>query len=168
MSNKLRLRCEAVVTSGFTLVELLVVISIIGVLASLAIISFTGTQKQARDTQRKSDIHQYQNSLEVFANRNNGLYASRVSSSGESASSVLCADLELTGCPEDPRNADDPTFVYQYQSDGSGAGELDATQYVLWARLENKSNFWVVCSNGQTGETPQSGWTNPSGGTCPI
>ena len=61
---------------GFTLIEILVVISIIGVLASLALVSFAGTQKQARDTQRKNDLKQYQTSLENFANNNSSLYPS--------------------------------------------------------------------------------------------
>ncbi|PIS07833.1 hypothetical protein COT78_01180 [Candidatus Berkelbacteria bacterium CG10_big_fil_rev_8_21_14_0_10_43_13] len=41
---------------GFTLVELLIVIVIIGVLASIGIVSYKGTQAVARDSQRKSDL----------------------------------------------------------------------------------------------------------------
>lgn len=67
------------IISGFTLLELLVVISIIGILAGLVLASFTGVQKGARDTNRSSDIKQYQTSLEQFANENSGLYPSRQS-----------------------------------------------------------------------------------------
>ncbi len=41
---------------GFTLVELLVVIAIIGILATIGIVSYNGTQRIARDNQRKSDL----------------------------------------------------------------------------------------------------------------
>jgi len=42
-------------SKAFTLIEMLVVISLIGILAALALASYAGTQKQARDTNRKSD-----------------------------------------------------------------------------------------------------------------
>lgn len=153
---------------GFTLIELLVVISLIGILAALALVSYTGTQKQARDTRRKSDLKQYQNALEIFANKNNGLYSSRTSSSGVRASTTLCSDLSISTCPEDPRNAEDSTFTYRYQSDGNCCGAVDATKYVLWGKLENKADYWVICSDGRVGAKAQSGWSNPGSGSCPL
>lgn len=152
---------------GFTLIELLVVISLIGILAALALVSYTGSQKQARDTQRKSDLKQYQNALEIFANKNNGLYPSRTASAGVAASTTLCTDLSISTCPEDSRNAEDSTFTYRYQSDGSGSGTVDATKYVLWGKLENTSNYWVICTDGRVGAKSQSGFS-VSGGVCPL
>lgn len=131
---------------GFTLIELLVVISIIGILAAMVTASFTSSQKQARDTQRKSDLAQYRSSLESFANLNNGLYPSRNASGGVSANIDLCSDLGLSTCPPDPK--DGTVYYYVYQSNGTGPGNADASDYVLWAKLENVSGYWVVCSNG--------------------
>lgn len=51
---------------GFTLVELLVVMSIIGVLATLISSGFRSAQVRGRDAQRKSDLKELSNSLELF------------------------------------------------------------------------------------------------------
>lgn len=152
---------------GFTLIELLVSVSIIGILAAVGLVSFSGGQKQARDSARKSDLKQYQNSLELFANQNNGLFPSRNDANGATASTTLCADLNLTKCSEDSRFDDDPTFVYKYQSNGSGLGTLDATTYVLWSQLESVSTttYWVLCSTGLVGEATSG---IPPSGTCPL
>ena len=146
---------------GFTLIELLVVISLIGILAALALVSYTGTQKQARNAQRKSDLKQYQNSLELFANKNNGLYPSY-----DTNPTSLCSVLGLgSNCPDDPR-ASEPGQFYRYQSDGSGTGNPEATEYVLWAELENTDEYWVLCSNGRVGATTE-GIPPSISGTCP-
>lgn len=51
---------------GFTLIELLVVISIIGVLSGMAAFNFQQARERARDVQRKSDLKQLQNALELY------------------------------------------------------------------------------------------------------
>jgi prepilin-type N-terminal cleavage/methylation domain-containing protein len=157
--------------SAFTLIELLVVISIIGILAGLAVVSFTSSQKQARDTARKSDLSQYRNLLETFANKNNGLYPlySTTTTAAGNPCTALNTNLGGSGsCPEDPKfesGADYPQ--YSYQSDGSGStGLAAATEYVLWAKLENETNMlWVVCSTGQSGKAAST--TTITGGNCP-
>lgn len=151
------------ITKGFTLIELLVVISLIGMLAALALVSYTGTQKQARDTQRKSDIRQYQNSLEIFANKGSGLYPSynRIDAKD------LCDDLGLgENCSDDPR-VDEDQLSYQFSTDGPGDGSAEATKYVLWAELENIDKYFVVCSNGKARADDLSGGS-PTGGACPL
>lgn len=49
---------------GFTLVELLVVISIIAVLSVVGLTVFSGTQKSARDSKRRADIDAISKALE--------------------------------------------------------------------------------------------------------
>lgn len=51
---------------GFTIVELLVVISIIGLLASIAAVLLTNARKQARDNRRIEDLKQIQTALELY------------------------------------------------------------------------------------------------------
>lgn len=152
---------------GFTLIELLVVIALIGLLSAIALVSFTGVQKQARDTQRKSDLRQYSLALENYANKNNGLYPRR--NVTVSATSVLCTDLSMTNCPVDPRETKDASFGYKYQTDGTASdGTAGATKYVLWGKIENISatTYWVVCSIGKSGQVTSG--VPPTGGACPI
>lgn len=51
---------------GFTLVELLVVISIIGLLSTLAVVSLSSARQKARDAKRASDVKQIQTALELY------------------------------------------------------------------------------------------------------
>ena len=148
-------------TRGFTLIELLVVISIIGILAALVTVSFTSSQRQARDTKRQSDLRFYQNALEVDANKYSGFYITQPAR--VAASTTLCSALALTNCPEDPKNSTIPaTYVYNYLSDGVVAGGHTSITYVLWAKLENSSAYWVICSSG----TVFSSATQPNVASC--
>ena len=51
---------------GFTLLELLVSISIIGVLVSLGVASYSTAQKKARDSKRQGDLRTIQNAMEQY------------------------------------------------------------------------------------------------------
>ncbi len=50
---------------GFTLIELLTVVAIIAILSVIAITIFSGTQKNARDGGRRSEVKSLVNALEV-------------------------------------------------------------------------------------------------------
>lgn len=54
------------VRSGFTIVELLIVIVVIGILAAITIVAFTGVQSRARDAQRVVAMNSVQKKLEEF------------------------------------------------------------------------------------------------------
>jgi prepilin-type N-terminal cleavage/methylation domain-containing protein len=58
---------------AFTLVELLVVISIIGLLSTIAAVSLSSSRSAARDTKRKADIRQISQAVELYYNSNGNL-----------------------------------------------------------------------------------------------
>lgn len=77
--------------SGFTLVELLVTISIIGVLASITVVSVGNVRQIARDSKRLADIRQVQTALEFYFNATNGYpLAANGITLGDATHTVLC------------------------------------------------------------------------------
>jgi len=51
---------------GFTLIEMLVVVAIIGLLSSVVLVGIGPARSRARDTRRIADIRQVQNGLEAY------------------------------------------------------------------------------------------------------
>lgn len=141
---------------GFTMIELLITMAVLGVLASIVLITFTGQQKSARDTQRRSDLQQYRIALENYANANNSVYPT----GADTAVNNFCASGAalsnfMSGCPSGS------PYSYQYTSDGSG------TKYVMWVELERSGNNWVACSGGKSGERTKTDFS-AANGVCPI
>ncbi len=89
---------------GFTLFELLVSISIIGILIALGTVSFTTAQQSGRDSRRRSDVTGMRNALEQYYAR-------------YTAYPTDCTDEELVevlpnGVPSDPKTGDE-NFGYE-------------------------------------------------------
>ncbi len=55
---------------GFTIVELLIVIVVIGILALLVITTYSGIQAKARNSKRASDVKSLQTQIEAFFSQN--------------------------------------------------------------------------------------------------
>ena len=117
--------------SGFTLLELLIVIVIIGILALLIIPNITSAPKKARDTKRKTDITTLRKGLEEYF-VNNNVYPS---SSGTVGTGGVLAELTVGTAPivktlpTDPKNASPYVYVYTPANSNS--------TYTLNACLEN-------------------------------
>ena len=163
------------INKGFTLIELLIVISIIAILAAIAIFGIGNIFERARNTQRTSDVRQYQNALETFANSHEGLYPARTSNVGHALVDACCEDdLGLSDCPDDPLADEIEDRHYRIETTGDSGGGCSsdpcalADEYVLWAQTEpdTDGDYWVVCSNGESGEAS----VTPAGGdgVCPL
>lgn len=113
--------------SGFTLVELLVVMVILGILATIGFGYFYSSQAKARDAQRKSDLNQLQKALEMFYN-DKGRYRTnkeKLPPAGQSWEDEK-GTIYIKTVPGDPKGG-----KYCYESDDSGS------YYKIYAKLEN-------------------------------
>ncbi len=77
---------------GFTLLEILVVVSIIGILIAIGSSAFTTAQKKGRDAKRRSDMKQYQNAFEQYYSEN-----------GNYAACAVMEDTFVGFAPVDPK-----------------------------------------------------------------
>ncbi len=59
---------------GFTLIELMIVVVIIGILAAIAIPNFIAMQDRAREGSLKANMHSIQLAIEDYAVKNTGSY----------------------------------------------------------------------------------------------
>src|SRR6185436_1463726 len=98
---------------GFTLIELMVVIAIIGLLASIISVSLVSSRAKGRDAKRVADIKMIQLALETYYN-DNSYYPTSLYSGGISPS---FSPLYLTTVPKDPS---DNTTQYKYSAYNSG------------------------------------------------
>lgn len=120
---------------GFTLVELMVTVSIIAILIAIGIASYSSVNKRSRDTKRKSDIEQIRSGLEMYRAQN-GSYPSPGSGSFVNASglSAYLVSGYMPAIPADPQGTS--PYIYQYKAtDASGSTYYG---YCLSAYLETQ------------------------------
>jgi prepilin-type N-terminal cleavage/methylation domain-containing protein len=125
-------------TRGFTLIEILIVVAIIAILASVVLVGLGPTQRQGRDARRISDLHQVQNGLELYYNHC-GWYPGSTNCDPAAADyTAMTASLKGTASIGVSQVPDDPTAAQHYQYSATPA--TTPNTYVLAAQLEDSSN----------------------------
>ena len=123
--------------NGFTLIEILVVIVLIGILAGLLIVSFQGVRKSARDGKRKADLEQIRSGLEMCRQQY------RKYPTGSGATNYL-GDGMIDCSSLIPSGITDPLASYRYYYIGSA----DGSTFTLCAFLEGGAA--TTCASGVT------------------
>lgn len=122
---------------GFTLLELLVVISIVGILVAMGAVAFTTAQKRGRDSKRRGDIQAIQKAYEQYF-ADNGLYSATCS--------TMATGYMPGGTPTDPKG--DQAYILN----------CEASRYCICAQLEDitagnagePAALSTVCDYGST------------------
>lgn len=108
-------------TLGFTMVELLVVVAIIGLLVSLILIRINSVQRKTKDTRRVVDIDTFTKALNLYNNDFSvyPIYDGYITGS-DPMSVALKNSGVLRAIPLDPVNKqiDSVIYKYNYSSDG--------------------------------------------------
>ena len=128
---------------GFTLIEMLIVIAIIGILSSVVLVGLGPVQRRGRDARRQADLREVQNALELYFSKC-GHYPGGADCDdsigspdwAEMAEALKGAGIGINQIPNDPSAGgnEESSRNYDYATDGSG------TTYVLGATLEDAGN----------------------------
>ena len=161
---------------AFTIVELIITITIMGVLMILAVVSINATQVRARDDERKTDIEAIATALESYYNVGDdsasqyNRYSSTALASSESSIRSYLRDINMqsvmapgeetislvaatnstqttTGISPQPTYSQ---YVYQpINSAGSRCTSGECRKYNLYYRLETDNTVYKYTSKNQ-------------------
>lgn len=139
---------------GFTIIELLVVVAIIGILAGVVIIALDSSKVKAHDAQRTTELKELQQALEAFYSQNAGYPQCNTpggwcgSDNGEFQTALQpLVDAELI--PEivsDPLNYEGYIYEYYTQAgtsiDTCGGTDVNQFKYVIRFATEARELTW--------------------------
>lgn len=132
---------------SFSLVEILVVVTIISLLASIAAVSYSRFVKQSRDARRKTDIEQIRAAVEMYRNFK-GAYPTpgMVFGSGSIVdSSVVPTTTYMSKVPNDPLSTSPSSHTYYYTSTAPSYQDYEVCAYMEGGETSVSIN---LCGSG--------------------
>ena len=135
---------------GFSLIELLVVISIIGVLSAVLVANFMGMRERARDAQKIQDLGAIKSALRLYYNDNQSYPAESGCMSSSNCLGFYLVPTYMTslsgiGYTYDVKNGTDG-FLLQVGLE-AGAGDEDIASQTKCNTGTNLDKLFAVCAN---------------------
>ena len=123
---------------GFTFIEMLVVVTVIGILAAVGVVSYQAANKNARDGKRRADLEQVRAALEMYkADSTTNVYPGSLSAVAPPTSTYI---NPLPSPPANSKKTDDTTMT-SYEDGYSCSNPFRI--YSLCLKLESGSDYCV-------------------------
>lgn len=125
------------ICKGFTLIELMVVVVILGILSTIGLSTFKNSQIRSRDAKRKSNLSSVQRAVEMYYN-DYGAYPS------SSADGKIVVGGESIAWGSEFKDAKDTIYMKELPSDSTGSSQYcylsSGSGYKIYAKLENTND----------------------------
>lgn len=147
---------------GFTLLELIVVITIIGLIMGVLMVNFNNTRVRARDARRKAELDQISKALRMYyadyqsyPTHGTGGNAGKIMGCGSDGDEVCnwTDGFEAGGVvyiqqfPQDPLNNSDHQYRYE---------RVNSDEFYLWVNLENAADRDIDATQSKCGVAPDT------------
>jgi prepilin-type N-terminal cleavage/methylation domain-containing protein len=166
---------------GFTLVEIMVTIAILGILTSVLVVGLAQSSRKARDIDRQGDLRELQGAVELYKQRY-GRYPAGCNGadnwSGQTGSSFACASGSqyivnlapefISALPQD-RRLNGTNSGYLYYTNAAGTAYKIVAHRTVESERVTTSHSFAGCDAGSgngicDGTSPSGPWS----GNTPI
>ncbi|MBI5245912.1 MAG: type II secretion system protein [Elusimicrobia bacterium] len=146
---------------GFTLIELMIVVAIIGILASIALPKFAELLRKSKEGQTKGNLGSLRSMLSIYYSEMEGLYPTNVWQQNSSVLNSLIPKYasSIPRIEVGPYHASTAeVFCHQVDDlahDGTGWGYQGATNYPTDG---NVGKLWIMCTHTDTKGSAWNGY----------
>ncbi len=144
---------------GFSIAELLIVITIMGILLVLGVVNMTSTQANSRDAERKSDAETIAISLETYYTSSQiltdgtvitGRYPSTTDMADKDKQKATLRDMDIKALYAPGQSTDATNTSLIMANYTNTPSTVSINNYIYQPLYLNTSGVWALCSDATT------------------